>query len=130
MNKTVLPETIGEWRKLTREELKSCRKNGYFEGENDGDVYEVAPTVAQYKAVNDQKYGCYDHSVAVRQIFEGCIYEDRLLTSIAPNNPPTFYAVERMICCREYTAETKYFTDLTDAIDEYNKIKSFLKDNK
>ena len=118
-------------KEVSAKELRTLRTEGVITRKVDGDEelyteHVKAAVIANYERDDSATTGYY-HEVYLTQIGRGDIYLSREVIDIQ-DEFPVIYAVTKTIANITYRAATSYYTELAEAIDEYTKVKNFLKD--
>lgn len=108
---------------ITKEQAREAQKHGSVD--IGSDILYEAPIIARFSKVADN----YFHEVTITQITnENLLHRCAHRAVITYPNTSVVYEVAKTIANVCYQDTTNYYTELTEAIDEYNKIKNFLKE--
>ena len=119
------------WHNLTEDQIISLQENGYVE--SNGKKIGFAPRIAMFKSEGGfvEMYEISPESVFINSILDGITMSSGevgktvgMTTFTMPVN--VLYVVRAVVSQTNYYFNNRFFPNIEDAIEYYNKIKTFV----
>lgn len=107
------------WSSLTTTEKKHLREEGYVERDKK-ELWKAERICDFYREVDGQLYDVSLYQIGVDQIFDG-----KVLESVGDNESNVVYLVSPTVASLGYNQNNHYYTELVEAIEEFEKLEKF-----